>query len=165
MVAFAQTPGPLWVGEEGGRGRGCGWGGEDSRRPWGAQGRSTVAEVPLQGEPRVAPRVDQCPLGAHCAYNWGALPPGQGGVDSPILPCDPNFPSKRGPRYLPSRVCPSPFPHVPQSLSRDRIALSLPHECPQQASSPSSLSSASLVKTGPTTPQNLPVWETPLPRL
>ena len=119
-MAFAQTPGPLWVGEEGGRGRGWGWGGEDSERPWGAQGRSTLAEVPFRGEPRVAPRVEQHPLGAHCAYNWGTLPPGQGGVGSPILPSGPNFPSKRGPRYLLSCVCPSPFSHMPQPLSRGR---------------------------------------------
>ena len=140
-------------------------GGEDSKRPWGAQGRSTLAEVPFLGEPRVAPRVEQRPLGAHCAYNWGTLPSGQGGVGSPILPSGPNFPSKRGPRYLLSCVCPSPSPTC-RSPSAGADSPVPPAQVPpgrplHPPPSPQPLWSA----PAPPHPQNLPVWEAPLPRL
>lgn len=88
--------------------------------------------------------------GGHC-------PPRQGGVGSPILPSGPNFPE------VPPQPCvPAPSPKCRSPSGRTGWPRPLQHASPPAPSSPSSLS-ASPVSAGPT-PQNLPVWEAPLPR-
>lgn len=104
-----------WVRRVGGAGGWRGWGGQ--QEALGSTREEHSGRGAVSGEPRVAPRVEQRPLGAHCAHSWGTPSPQAGRGGLPHLAQWPQFP-----RGTSSAMCPSPFPEMPQALRPDGMA-------------------------------------------
>lgn len=92
-----------------------GWGGQ--QEALGSTREEHSGRGAVSGEPGVAPPVEQCPLGAHCAHSWGTPSPQAGRSVLPHLAQWPQFPRGTSPA-----MCPSSFPEMPQPLRPDRMA-------------------------------------------